>query len=393
VFGLFYSRHWPLIERVGPFAALAVYVAAVMILGRRLPFADAYIRYALACVLVQSAMLALVTGGLFWGKAIALRMARRRGERTDQITALMVNYALAGEGEALLAASAQRHPSEFLKVWENSLSTLKGSARDRVLALLSRTGLADRLRAQVLASNPGRAIRAIALLRELNAPDSLEVIERALDHTAETVRASALIALAAHGSEAQQERAFTMLAKLPFWQRIVLFQHTRADSAALEKFLLTALASEDNTNVLAALEFILGRQRMLAVRDAYRLATARDVEVRIKFFKALPLLATDQDPAVLVQGGLEDRDWRVRAMAARACGVLRLSSVAPVLEERLAAAVQHAEAGHLARALAALGGEALRRLHAFTVSDNEMRRAVAAEVLEKSLLAAPGGMR
>jgi HEAT repeat protein len=231
---------------------------------------------------------------------------------------------------------------------------------------------------------------AISLLRELNQPSSLQAIEDALTHPTETVRASACFALAAHGSEAQQDKVFALLPGLPFWQRIVLFQQVRADSPALDKYLSLAFRSADRTVVLAALEFVLSRQRMQPVGPALGMAAASDVEVRIKFFKALPLLATAEDPASLVETGLQDSDWRVRAMAARACGALHLTALTAILVEKLSASQQAAEIGHLARALASLGGESLLRLHTFTASHNDMTRAVTAEVLEKAMLTGGG---
>jgi hypothetical protein len=144
--------------------------------------------------------------------------------------------------------------------------------------------------------------------------------------------------------------------------------------------------------VLAALEFVLSRQRIQPVGSATELAASPDLEVRIKFFKALPLLATVEDPASLAATGLADVDWRVRAMAARACGSLHLSSLTAALAARLSTSEHAAETGHIARALASLGGESLLRLRSFTNSDNDMTRAVTVEVLEKALLT-PGGSR
>jgi hypothetical protein len=206
------------------------------------------------------------------------------------------------------------------------------------------------------------------------------------------VRASACFALAAQGSDIQQEKVFALLPVLPFWQRIVLFQQIQVDSPALEKYLSLAFRSPDRMVVLAALEFVLSRQRIRPAGPVAELAAAKDVEVRIKFFKALPLLATAEDPASLVATGLADADWRVRAMAARACGSLHLSALTAALVARLSTSKQPAETGHIARALASLGGESLLRLHAFINSDDDMIRAVTAEVLEKALLV-PGGSR
>src|SRR5205823_10004788 len=125
--------------------------------------------------------------------------------------------------------------------------------------------------------------------------------------------------------------------------------------------------------ILTGLEFVISRQRLLPITNTHHLAASPDLEVRIKYFKALPLFPADAEstPSVL-RSGLADSDWRVRAMAARACGLLRVSSLVPQLLESIGAAKTSAEAGHAARALAAIGGEARNSLQALSSSGSEM---------------------
>jgi hypothetical protein len=389
---ILYSRYWPLLAKLTPLVVFVLYVAAVLLAAQHLGVSNPYTRYALASVVIQSSTLVLITCGLLANKWFGVRLDARRQRRADRIEEQMVGFALSCQSEEGLLSYAQLYPMEFLKVWESSLTTLKGSARERVLGLFSKTSLDQRLRAGVVGSDPGRAIWAISLLRELNQASSLQAVEAALDHPAESVRASACFALAAHGSDIQQEKVFALLPALPFWQRIVLFQQIQVDSPALEKYLSLAFRSPDRTVVLAALEFVLSRQRIQPVGKAAELAAAKDLEVRIKFFKALPLLATVEDPASLVVTGLADADWRVRAMASRACGSLHLSALTATLVANLSTSTHAAETGHIARALASLGGESLLRLHAFTNSYDDVTRAVTAEILERALVE-PGGSR
>jgi len=227
-----YSRYWPLLAKVAPLAIFVLYLAAVVLVDQHLTLTNPYSRYALAWVVVQSSTLFLLTGGLLANKWIGVRLTDRRQLRADRIAEQMVGFALRDQPEMGLLPYAQRYPREFLKVWEGSLTTLKGSARERLLALLPRIRLDEQLQADVVGSDPGRAVWAISLLRELNHAGSLQTIEDALQHPAETVRASACFALAAHGSGLQQEKVFALLPALPFWQRIVLFQQIQ-DSPAL----------------------------------------------------------------------------------------------------------------------------------------------------------------
>jgi hypothetical protein len=389
VTSLIYSKYWPYFLKCAPLGIFALFAGAVMMVGRQLEVENIYIRYALACVLVQSIGIALMTLALFGGKALALRLNAQRKREVDRVSDRMARFVQSGEGEAALIAEAARYPAAFLAVWEDSVHRVKGTARRRVCDLLLSSGLGPQLQAQVGDSNPGRALRAIALLRQINDAGSLEAIERALDHPSETVRASAYIALVSNGSAEQQRLVFDQLPRLPFWQRVVLFQQIRDDSPTLKSYVTRAFQSADSSMILAALEYILSRQRMQMAGSIGRVATSAEVEVRIKLFKTLPLLIAEEDPGALIATGLSDPDWRVRAMAARACGALRLSALIPMLAERFGICTHAVEATHLAQALAALQGDALRRLQAFTVSDSDMKRAIAAEVLEKNLLRAP----
>jgi hypothetical protein len=145
------------------------------------------------------------------------------------------------------------------------------------------------------------------------------------------------------------------LCSLPFWERIILLQLVPADPT-FDDYLAKALASGDDERILVVLEFVLTRQRLLLFPAPAGLARLRNVEVRIKFFRALPFLRLEEGYSVL-EAGLHDPDWRVRALAARACGYLRSEALAWRLLEMCASFEDPAEAGHAARALAALGGE------------------------------------
>jgi hypothetical protein len=378
-----YSRYWPAAQSLLPIAALVLYAAGIMATAQLLPaMNDRHVLYALACVIVQAVALLLLAGGLLASKFVLVHWNERRRRRIERISDLFAQYSFGAERNPELLAAARAHPTEFLGVWEASLNQLKGSPRLQMEGLLTETGLDHRLLAQLTHHDPGQVLSAIALLRKLEQPP-MDAIEKTLDHPAEAVRMAARIAIASRGSSQAQERVLDQLPNLPSWQRVVLFQQIPADSSALQDYLERAFQTGDEVVVLAALEWVLSRQRFQPVSHARRLANSVSLEIRIKFFKALPFLATDEDATSLIRLGLDDPDWRVRAMAARTCGVLRISALGPELVQRFAHATHPVEAGHLARTLAALGGDSWRRLQRFTVSDDEMIRAVATEVIEK----------
>ena len=173
---------------------------------------------------------------------------------------------------------------------------------------------------------------------------------------------------------------------LPFWLRVAVIHQLAEDSPTLQSFLEEAFRSGDSRQVLTALEFILSQNRVHTVGSVSHLVKNPNAEVRIKLFRALPLLLTEEEPAKLVSLGLLDTDWRVRVMAILASGKLRLSGLVPLLVEKLAACTQKIEASHLAHALANISPESRNRLEGFLNSDIPMARAVAASVLEEQLL-------
>ncbi len=381
---LLYSRYWPTFERVLPLAALVVYLAGVVITAGMFSIDDTYVRYALACVVVQAVSLLLLSAGLIGGKRIAVTRGERRQRTVDRISSLFAQFSFDPVCRPDLLSAAREHPSEFLDVWQESLSRLKGSSRQRVEEILIETGLDQQTVGELANPDPGQVLRAIALLRKMENPP-LAALEKALDHPADVVRMAARITIIARGSSQGQERILSQLSGLPFWQRVVLFQQIPADSSALQHYLTLAFEAGEETEMLAALEFIISSQRLQPIRAVKRLAGSSSVEVRIKFFKALPFLASDEDTVPILQLGLDDLDWRARAMAARACGVLRVASLGPELLRRFACATNPVEASHLAGALAALQGDAWRRLQEFTRADNDMTRAIATDVIEKHL--------
>jgi len=120
------------------------------------------------------------------------------------------------------------------------------------------------------------------------------------------------------------------------------------------------------------------------------LAQSPNLEVRIKFFRALPFLPVwgdgEDDPIELLGAGLRDTDWRVRAQAAKACGAVRAATLAPALIAMCGSFENPAEAGHAARALAALGGGAWNSLQNVAVQGEGAGSRIAAEVMERRLI-------
>lgn len=380
-------------QRLIPLALVALYFAYVVSVGNKFGIPDPYVRYALACVVVQSVTLTLTTVALIGFKEWNATKASKKERIVAQIRESMVEYALpleaadSTEVERKLLEISKSNPDEFVSVWESTLHSVKGPAQERIQELFAKTGLIRKLESSVSDANPGNAMRSVWLLRRLR-PGAFDVkkLEQALNHPVEAVRSSACISLAASGTAEQQALVLERLPSLPFWLRVSVFQQLEHGSPALDRFLQTAFQSNDPKLLLAALEFLLSQERIHAVGRASGLAASPHIEVRIKFYRVLPLLVTDEDPAHLIGIGLRDPDWRVRSMAVQACGKLRLSTLAPELERQFEAAKTRIEAVHLASALANVSPDAHARLDRFLLSEAELQRAVAAGVLEEAML-------
>jgi HEAT repeats len=384
---LLYSRHWSKIAGLLGVVAMSCILGTVYAVSTLFSqISDPFVRYALTFVSVQIALLLFLSSGLIVWKQISIRRSRTKDSTLNGLRNLLAQYAVGEEVTQILLQKAGTHPSEFLDVIENSLHILKGSTQKRVEQLLKLSDAYRNLLSETVNRDPNRALKAISSLRKVNNSDSQAAIERALSHKAPIVQMAARAALLSGQAEHAQWKVLKDLPHLAFWHRVVLFHQIPSDSPVLTQFLSEALSSQQEEMTLTALEFIIGRQRLLAITNNHRLAGSTNLEIRIKYFKALPFFPTDTQTTPLLRSGLADPDWRVRAMAARACGLLGMNSLVPQLLECIGASRTSAEASHAARALAAMGAEARRSLQALCSSGSEMIHRIITEVIEREML-------
>ncbi|MBM3773870.1 MAG: hypothetical protein FJW37_01760 [Acidobacteria bacterium] len=375
---LLYLRCWPAIARVFTvFAAaalgLAVWLAARFFSG----IADVFFRYVIACIAVQSVVLVLLTMVLALGKCLSLRASRARSAHIRLLEDLLADHAAGLVDRGAVLEASNRYAQEFVEVCSRSFELLRGASQRALEELLLDSRAYQELLRDTCSPYPPRALRAISLLSHVGAPEALAAIERAVRNPVALVAMEARIALLRVGPEDVQREILEHLPHLPFWQRVVLLHHLPENSPLLASFVSGALASPDDDRILAALELVLGRQKLLPVENFARLAASANIEVRIRFFKALPFLLGLEWPVEVLRTGLADPDWRVRAMAARACGHMQAAECAPQLRQILVSSVNSIEAGHAARSLAKMGGEAWKSLQTFAWSVSENVRASA----------------
>ncbi|HYW46350.1 MAG TPA: HEAT repeat domain-containing protein [Bryobacteraceae bacterium] len=380
--GLIYSPHFRRIEPLLVSGTLACYAACVLaVAGWLRGVDDPMVRYALAFIVVQIAIQAGLILGLVVSKDLRSRRDRARAARRRSLEELLARPDSSRETLEMAA----EWPDDFLSVVENAMHALAGSARRRIAELLEASAPYRQLLIEAAGASPGPVIRAVNLLGRLENPGARAAVGRCLKHRAEAVRRAARKAIVIGGEEDARRQVLEGVCSLPFWERIILFQLVPADSM-LHDFLAKGLASDDDERILVALEFVLTRQRLLLFPVPVKLAQSRNVEVRIKFFRALPFLRLEEEVDSVLEPGLHDPDWRVRALAARACGYLRAEALVWRLLEMCASFDDPAEAGHAARALAALGGEGWDRLQEVVASGRGTGHRIAAEVIERRML-------
>ena len=163
--------------------------------------------------------------------------------------------------------------------------------------------------------------------------------------------------------------------------------------------LTRALAAPESSAavVRVAIEALERLKDPAAVPALARAAEAPQADVRLQAFAALLALADPRSVAVL-DGGLADRDPRVRASAAQLAGQLAARGAAPTLADRLGD-VDSAVRSAAARALARTGGAPLARMLVALAANGTTTRAARdsaeleaiGDALEANVTAADGG--
>ncbi|MCX6596260.1 MAG: hypothetical protein NTV70_07820 [Acidobacteria bacterium] len=197
------------------------------------------------------------------------------------------------------------------------------------------------------------------------------------------MRAAARAGLLRLGSPEQGLRLFQDLGDAPLWERILFYHHVGENHELTRTFLTRALGGDDVIQLRLALEFVGALGRYLDVEVPLALAGHPDLEIRIKFFKALPYLRFRGPVGEALRGGLRDPDWRVRSMDAAAAAHLHETTVTEDLL-RLCTVFSHAsEAAYAGRALASFGGASARQIEAILHHASPETRGIAAELIEE----------
>ena len=393
MFWLYQSRWWNALVRSVVALAVLLYVWVVYQVQDALILTVRHThRWAVAFGLVQTVLLGVGISSIAIVKFFRERHQAVRAVRIARIRQLLAAYA-AGQDKPSdeLIGCFRRWPRDFITVLSEAVHRVRGNALTQLQHLAWRPEVCSRAFHESSRRNPRRVAAAINILSQLPVAYAQKRIIALAADPRNTVRLQARRMLIRYGSQRSQLDLLRKLATMASWERIQLVQQLSRNAAVAPAFLRESLTSHDNQTVLAALDLVLGLQRFFGVSCPAHLVDDPDLEIRIRFFKALPFLAAPGEAAPLIRRGLRDSDWRVRSMAARAAGVLRLRHLGDDLLAVCTASTHGAEAGHAARALAALGGESWDRLRRVITTGGVSGWQVA-DVIQKQTMAKAAGV-
>jgi hypothetical protein len=387
MFLLYQSRWWSLLVRgLVPVTVLAYFSLVFEVQEALIPIVRHTLRWAVAFGAVQIALLVLGILSLAVAKFTRERQDTGRRARTERIESLLTEYILS-ESEPVpeLRECFSRWPSDFVTVLGRALQQVHGNLLSRLHRLTEDSEITNYVLRESLRHNPKRVTAVLNALASIPGEKAQEVLSELCSDARIPVRHHARRLLIRCGSQSQQLEMLNGLSSMPSWERIQVFQQLPVTAAVIPQFLEQSWASSEDPAVISALELVLSLQRFFGTEFPFNLAMHRNFEVRIRFFRAVPFLSTSEQALDVVEVGLNDEDWRVRAMAARAGGLLRLGQLGPLLIQQCTSATHNAEVGHAARALAALGGHNWDQLRQMVNAGNMPGRQVA-DVIQETMM-------
>jgi HEAT repeat protein len=291
-----------------------------------------------------------------------------------------------GDKSGQLRGAAFRWPDDFAAVVYRALTAFQGSSARQIVDVVAQSGCMPLLSKQISGANTNRAVRAVRILSEIGDERSVQLVEGALNHPSSLVRVAAKRAILATAGKDSRQHILHQMPSAPLWERIVLYDCIAMRPELVEDFLGYAFSSERDPLILSGLELVVTLQKLTTSYLPEEVAQSQNVEIRIKLYKALPYLRVKVPVQDMLRNGLEDSDWRVRAMAAQACGQLNVISLTPLLMHLCQNFSNPAEAAHAGRALALFGGSARAQLEALVIAGTAASRHVATEVIEADLI-------
>src|SRR6185369_4694379 len=133
----FYSPYWRFFSGSWVVLIFGIYISTVVAASELFAgVIDPFVRYMLAFIAVQAALLVLLILCLVLWKISLTRREMESLSRAVQFRELMAGLAVGEAQEGKVLGMARKYPREFLEMAGEALRSLKGSARERMESLV-----------------------------------------------------------------------------------------------------------------------------------------------------------------------------------------------------------------------------------------------------------------
>jgi len=267
-----------------------------------------------------------------------------------------------------------------------SLAGLRDSGRDRVAQFAWDQGFAKHWQHAFSSRSPLERKHAIALLGAVARPETHTILRRALTDPDPAIRTEAARALLAAADPQTTDQIFQTVLSEPLLVRVLLTADLKRHARhLLSNTIPPLLTNGANTEIRHCLEILSAWK--LAI-PGFDIAPLLERQTDLPLVVALlPYVPVGETVETHLLSALATDDLEVRCAAARAAGQLGLNTLMPTLlsllnlNARLAVAAAHA--------LAQMGTEGERHLHAAVSASDRKASAAAMEALETLAVGIP----
>ena len=310
-------------------------------------------------------------------KAIAARI------RKDLVT--YIAGALQPDDFRQYARDARRELADAVMEFGQAVT---GDPRERLCALALELALVHDWCEETQSKDPRKQRLAMRKLAFASSYEpcrraTAELLMRRLKDPDETVRRLAARGLAQSGDPGTLELVFETAISGSLLDRIVLAEDLRQHATQLcENAVPAALLSDNISRIVAGLQMVTAWERGVVLEKLPALLNHRDRSVRLHALRAAGSVPMTREVRSEIVRTLNDPDEELGVAAVLTAGRLRIEESLPLLARFLRTAPAEL-ARTAAAALAELAPKGLQVLEEFSVSDNPVTAAAAAQALER----------
>jgi hypothetical protein len=259
------------------------------------------------------------------------------GDQTPQIRDALVDYLAGSNDQARISGFVRTHRREVTDAILDFHGTVGGSARDRLCDLALEFGLVHDWCEEAHSKNQFARRKAYVRLSFVCAYEPCrrvagDLLLLALDDSDREVRLAAARALVQSGTVDELGQVFRLAVSQSQLIRVLLAEDLRRYAAELcQNAIPVVLASDNTSQVLAALQILVAWERALPLAGLQKLLESGNCEVRIEALRVAPLVPLTAENRSCVLRLLREGDPEESTVAALTAGRLRLQEALPAL--------------------------------------------------------------